>query len=50
MEVFDLLVLKSLGHSNGDVRVIAVELVTLYYTLVGQPVRQAVEEQTHLKP
>lgn len=50
LEVFDLLVMKSLGHSNGDVRLIAVELVTLYYSYLGETVRNVVVECPHLKP
>ena len=44
MEVFHLLVLKSLGHSNGDVRVIAMELVNVYYSFLGQPIKDLILE------
>jgi hypothetical protein len=42
MEVFELLVIKSLGHSNGNVRVIAMELVKLYFGFMGEPIRELI--------
>jgi len=47
--VFDKLVAPSLFHANPDVRLVAIEVIVLFYQLIGDPVRQATMRVENLR-
>lgn len=49
-EVFEILLIPSLFHSNNDIRMVAIEIVIALYQLLGNEIKVFINELENIKP
>ncbi len=49
-DVFELLIIPSLHHSNNDIRMVAIEIIVALYELLGNEIKVFINELESLKP